>query len=83
FGQDPLTCWKCRTTDMVLYSLSIPEGNGLKTIGGDSWLYARGDWIESPPDSGSPPPDTSSPPSVSINPQPSSVQLSFAFPAAA
>ncbi|MEM7533733.1 MAG: transposase [Chloroflexota bacterium] len=83
FGQDPLTCWKCGLTDMVLYSLTIPDGHGLKTIGGRSWLYARGDWIESPPDSDLPSSQSSSPPPVSTNPHPSPVQLTFAFPVAA
>ena len=82
FGQDPLTCPKCGSTDMVLYSLTIPDGDGLKTVGGASWLYARGDWIEPPPDSSSPP-DNCSPLPVSANPHPQPVQLSFAFSFAA
>lgn len=76
FGQDPLTCQKCGSTEMVLYSLTIPDGNGLKTIGGRSWLFARGDWIEPPK-----PPDPSS--HTFIEPQASPIQLSFDFTAAA
>jgi len=80
FGQDPLTCPKCGERDMVLYSLTVPDGNGLKTIGGRSWLFARGDWLELPEEGMR----TTNFGSHTFNePQTSPIQLSFDFTVAA
>ena len=44
FRQDPLTCSECGSTDMVLFSLTIPWAGKMITLGGWSWLFARGSY---------------------------------------
>jgi len=46
FHQDPLTCPRCHASGMVLFSLSVPWGGQMLTLGGWDWLFARGDLIE-------------------------------------
>ena len=48
FQEDPLRCPRCASTEMVLFSLTLPWGGQLRTIGGWSWLFARGDLIDIP-----------------------------------
>ncbi len=73
FHQDPLTCSKCGATDMVLFSLSVPWTGRMITLGGWSWLFARGDLLDIPP----PPPETPTAPNALP------FQLAFDFPVAA
>lgn len=48
FHSDPLTCTDCGSREMVLFSLTVPSAGGMMTIGGWSWLFARGDLIDTP-----------------------------------
>jgi len=73
FHQDPLTCAACGATDMVLFSLTLPWAGRMITLGGWSWLFARGDLVETSPQ----------PPATPVDPAPSSFQLTFDFPVAA
>lgn len=73
FHQDPLTCSKCGSTDMVLFSLTIPWAGGMITLGGWSWLFARGDLVDASSQQAEPFVDPTSLP----------VQGAFTFPAAA
>jgi len=74
FQQDPLTCMACGSTDMVLFSLTMPWAGRMVTHGGWSWLFARGDLLDVPP---------SSPPSMPIASNTSPFQLAFDLPVAA
>ena len=68
FHQDPLTCPRCHALGMVLFSLSVPWGGQMITLGGWDWLFARGALIETAEPLDEPP-----------NPMP--IQLTF-FPVA-
>lgn len=73
FRQDPLTCSVCGSNDMVLFSLTVPWAGKMITMGGWSWLFARGDLVDVP----------SSSPETFTKPKPLSVQHHFDFPVAA
>lgn len=76
FHIDPLLCACCGSTEMVLFSLSVPNAGKLVLLGGWPWLFARGDLIEpSPPHE----PAQQSLPECAPPPQPSPVQLALAF----
>jgi hypothetical protein len=49
FHRDPLTCPRCGSQDMVLYSLTLRWKGRLVTIGGINWLLERGDIIDLQP----------------------------------
>lgn len=73
FHQDPLTCSQCGSTDMVLFSLTLPWMGRMITLGGWPWLFARGDLIEDPPQSLE----------TQHHPESLPYQSAFAFPVAA
>lgn len=49
FHRDPLTCPRCVSNEMVLFSLTLRWKGRLLTIGGIDWLLARGDIVELQP----------------------------------
>lgn len=55
FHHDPLTCPRCGTADMELFSLTLPWRGQMITIGGWEWLFERGCIQESPQDPVPPP----------------------------
>lgn len=73
FHQDPLTCSVCGSNDMVLFSLTVPWAGKMITMGGWSWLFARGDLVDA----------SSSSPDTSVEPKPLPFQHHIDFPAAA
>lgn len=73
FNQDPLTCVQCGSTDMVLFSLTVPCAGRMITLGGWPWLFARGDLIDTPTQL----------PETSAEPRALPFQIPFVFPVAA
>lgn len=46
FHRDPLTCPRCGSRDMELFSITFRKRGQLKTVGGFDWLFDRGVLID-------------------------------------
>jgi hypothetical protein len=66
FGRDPLTCPRCGSQEMALYSLTFRCRGRLVTIGGMDWLFERGALTELQPGTHSTAVSPLSEPSLSV-----------------